>query len=428
MARGGRRGFDLAERLRPRLLLRARDAGYAVPDGATSNSAAWIERSLQSGNDSFGGAYAQPAAPTQAYAAYVLARTSRVDPATLRALSAQLSHDGETVAWRNGETAAPMVLADLAGARSLMGQHGLADSIFQSAITNLDAYSIPLWWRNGYYWSPLREEAGVLAVAAETGHDAAVSDLMTRLAAEHLDPDQLNTQEKAWLPMAAHALARRGTAPSLALNGGAAETVALPYAVSLGADDIGRGATVRNAGDTPLFRTVTLRGAPIAAPPALQNGFRLQRATYALTRERIDDTVLRQTDRFIVVLSGRVDGDRFRRAMLIDPLPAGLEIEAPVVREQSYPFLGELTHLAAHEERDDRFLAAFDVGSDTRGRFRTVDDDKILPLHEDEFRVAYVVRAVTPGAFVRPETIGQDMYQPDVMARTDAARTSVTAR
>ena len=142
----------------------------------------------------------------------------------------------------------------------------------------------------------------------------------------------------------------------------------------------------------------------------------------------MDDTALRQTDRFIVVLSGSAASDQFRRAMVIDPLPAGLEIEAPVLREDSYPWLGELTHLRAHEERDDRFLAAFDVGTDPRIRWRTLDGNKAWPLGEADFRVAYVVRAVTPGQFVRPETIVQDMYQPEVMARTDAGETSVSAR
>ena len=268
----------------------------------------------------------------------------------------------------------------------------------------------------------------MLAVAAETGHDAAVSALLARLADEHLVPDQLNTQEKAWLLMAAHELAKRGTARSLAVDGGAAETVTLPYAVSPSVAAIARGASVRNMDDKTLFRTVTLRGAPVQAPPAMQNGFRLQRRAYTLTGERMDEAALRQTDRFVVVLSGSVSSDQFRRAMVIDPLPAGLEIEAPVLREDSYPFIGELTHLRAHEERDDRFLAAFDVGADPRNPGRDVDDSKLYPLEEDEFRIAYVVRAVTPGHFVRPETIVQDMYAPAVMARTAAAATTVAAR
>ena len=126
----------------------------------TSRSASWIERSLQEGGDNYDGAYAQPAAPTRAYAAYVLARTSRIDPARLRALSADLVLGGQTVAWRGGETAAPLALAELAGAQSLMGQTGLAETMFQSAVGNLGAAAVPLWWRNAYYWSPLREEAG----------------------------------------------------------------------------------------------------------------------------------------------------------------------------------------------------------------------------------------------------------------------------
>jgi uncharacterized protein YfaS (alpha-2-macroglobulin family) len=183
---------------------------------------------------------------------------------------------------------------------------------------------------------------------------------------------------------------------------------------------------VRNAGDATLFRTVTVRGAPLDAPPAVADGFHLTRQTFTLNGDPIDDTALRQTDRFIVVLSGSADDGDFRRAVVVDPLPAGLEIEAPVLDEESYPFIGQLTKLRAHEERDDRFVAAFDVGSEVR--WREVDESHAQALEPDAFRVAYVVRAVTPGHFVRPETVVQDMYRPDVMARTAAARIDVAPR
>jgi uncharacterized protein YfaS (alpha-2-macroglobulin family) len=97
-----------------------------------------------------------------------------------------------------------------------------------------------------------------------------------------------------------------------------------------------------------------------------------------------------------------------------------------VLREESYPFIGQLTPLRAHEERDDRFVAAFDVGSEVR--WHEVDESRVKALGPDEFRVAYIVRAVTPGHFVRPETVVQDMYRPDVMARTAAASIDVAPR
>ena len=125
----------------------------------------------------------------------------------------------------------------------------------------------------------------------------------------------------------------------------------------------------------------------------MAKGFTVGRQTLTLNGESMDESKLRQTDRFIVVLSGSAGDGAFRRAVVADPLPAGLEIEAPVLREETYPFLGQLTPLRAHEERDDRFMAAFDLGRSTRD----INDSRLNALDPGEYRVAYVVRAVTPG-------------------------------
>lgn len=61
------------------------------------------------------------------------------------------------------------------------------------------------------------------------------------------------------------------------------------------------------------------------------------------------------------------------------------------------------------EARDDRFVAAVDV----RGRKR--------------FTLAYVVRAITPGEFVMPGAVIEDMYRPGEFARTDVTRVSIAA-
>ena len=78
---------------------------------------------------------------------------------------------------------------------------------------------------------------------------------------------------------------------------------------------------------------------------------------------------------------------------------------------QSFPALdalgleGNVTHA---EFRQDRFLAALDRSDAT------------------PFRLAYVVRAISPGSYHHPAPSVEDMYRPDFRANGDAGRVTVT--
>ena len=76
-----------------------------------------------------------------------------------------------------------------------------------------------------------------------------------------------------------------------------------------------------------------------------------------------------------------------------------------------YPWLKDLTETAYTEERDDRYIAAIDM---MEGK--------------SEFTLAYVVRAVTPGEFVHPALLAEDMYEPETAGRTAMGRLTVQAR
>ena len=58
------------------------------------------------------------------------------------------------------------------------------------------------------------------------------------------------------------------------------------------------------------------------------------------------------------------------------------------------------------EARDDRYVAAIDVRSDA-------------------VILAYMVRAVTPGEYTIPGANVEDMYRPDVFARSQAGRVTI---
>ena len=75
-----------------------------------------------------------------------------------------------------------------------------------------------------------------------------------------------------------------------------------------------------------------------------------------------------------------------------------------------YAWLGELSEPRIAEARDDRFLAAIDL----RQR-RSV-------------RLAYIVRAVTPGEYTFPGAVTEDMYRPDVFGRSGSNTVTIAPR
>ena len=62
------------------------------------------------------------------------------------------------------------------------------------------------------------------------------------------------------------------------------------------------------------------------------------------------------------------------------------------------------------DKRDDRFVAAFTIGS----RLQRATSDKKKPEPQPAFHIAYVARAVTVGTFVMPAGVAEDMYAPGV--------------
>ncbi len=94
-------------------------------------------------------------------------------------------------------------------------------------------------------------------------------------------------------------------------------------------------------------------------------------------------------------------------------MPAGFEIDNPrLVSSGDTGTLSWITDAGTpvHTEfRDDRFTAAFDRAS----------RDPVV------YTVAYVVRAVSPGTYVLPQAMVEDMYRPDRFGRTGTGTVNV---
>ncbi|MBV9523884.1 MAG: hypothetical protein JO010_13880, partial [Alphaproteobacteria bacterium] len=428
-------------------LLHAKEAGFTVSEAALERGYTWLRQTIrhldQPDNN---GAYAVAPDATRAYGEYVLARTGRADLGALRrahdlaqssarpggALAAGLVHWGRG----NGDDslAEPLSLGHLGGALALMGDRSRANHAFALAIANLDLSIYPRWWFDYAYATKTQNIAGLIAVAAESGEQKLAAALLDRLRATPLSAENLNTQEKAWLLAAAHALNKGDGARSLSVAGHDIAGLKLPAAFAPSKEQLAAGYEIRNTGERDLWRTLVIRGAPKLAPSAIEAGYSMNKEYFDLEGNPLDPTHLRQNDRLIVSLSGEASDDFEHRSVVVDLLPAGWEIEAPITRSEEYGFLGPLSKAKAIEARDDRFVAAIDLGPNSAPEQRRFGseaqdvDDTQPQLAEGVFHVAYLVRVVTPGRFILPEAVIEDMYRPVVMARTSAGETNAEPR
>ncbi len=329
-----------------------------------------------------------------AYALYVLAKGRKGDLARLRWYhDVQFKTEGS-----------PLARAQVGAGLAMMGDRARAHSAFVQAVRALGYRDAQDW-----YQSPLRDLSAVIALAYEAGETRIARDLQGRLSGAVSDPDSLNTQEQARLLQAAHFM----LAASGPITVEATGAMALTAAGGAPRWSVGRLADARfvNRGAGALWRTVTVRGTPVSAPAAQAEGVSVTKRLFTLQGAPADLGRLAQGDRVIVLISGVNGQARTVPLVVDDPLPAGFEIETVLGAEDAangpFKFLGELSGADVQEARDDRYVAAMDLGGKTR------------------FAFAYIARAVTPGEFFAPGVEARDMYRPTVFARTAGGRATI---
>jgi alpha-2-macroglobulin len=338
-----------------------------------------------------------------AYALYVLAKAGEADIGQVRYF-----HDS-----RLRDEPSPLARAQIGAALAHLGDRSRSRNAFRMAEQALGYRNVGDW-----YQTPLRDTAGVLALAAEAGETELVNRLRQRLERDQPDPDGLMTQEQVQLLLAANSLLERAGPVNVTLNGEAmAERRVMADARRLAA-----GLVFRNAARGPVWRTLSLSGAPIDAPPAMQSGYTIDKNVFRMDGAPADLGNLRQGDRVVIVISGQPEGARNYPTVLVDLLPAGLEIETLLrpedgsggtnwdgtARNGPFSWIGAITYTQVSEARDDRYVASADL----RG----------------QFRYAYIARAVSPGRYTLPAAQVEDMYRPGVMARTSTGTIRIAPR
>jgi uncharacterized protein YfaS (alpha-2-macroglobulin family) len=165
---------------------------------------------------------------------------------------------------------------------------------------------------------------------------------------------------------------------------------------------------VKNDSATDTVLTLTTYGVPSEPEPAGGTAYAISRNFFTLQGEPVTLDAVMVGDRFVTVLQVTPFGRGEARLMVADPLPAGFEIDNPNLISagsiEALDWLGLDSEVAHSEFRQDRFLTAIDRYSN------------------EPFKLAYVVRAVSPGSFHHPAASVEDMYRPDMTGRSDTGR------
>jgi len=372
-------------------LSRSKAAGYAVPQVAFDLALANLLNRVNYAPDF------ENAGEDIAYALMVLARENRAAIGDLRYYADNRSDQFRT----------PLSQAQLATALAYYGDQVRADRMFRIAGNRVNSFAAESLVYRSDYGSYARDAAGVLSLAAEV-NSTAVDRLELARQATFYGSGYRSTQDMAWLLLATNAMADDAATSGATLNGA---PMPLTGVRQISEREAAGGLTLANPSTKTIDAVLTTRGAPAFPEPALANGYRIERWYYTLDGEPIDPSNVRVNDRIIAILRVSPEQERHGRLMIVDPLPAGMEIENPnILRGGDLAQLSWLTldDVANHTEfRDDRFMA-------------TVDWSKA-----DSFQMAYMVRAISPGQFNHPAALVEDMYRPDLRSTTDAGQITI---
>ena len=395
-------------------LRRAEEAGYYVPETVTKRSLSAMRKiaempeytnvkydfsyGLRYGDNERAETLKSEAA---AYAHYVLVKSGKGDLSGLRYLFDTQSKVIKT----------PIAQAYLGAALELMGDNRRAKQAFEMGKKLSNQSS-----KYDYYQSPLRDAAGYIIARADAGLSNDTLSMVDVFLKSMKSPEDLNTHEKAYVILAIEALSKGQDVPEIETMGLAPQEGSNKAQFKLFLKDIEKSPEFINRGDTQTWAMVTISGTPKAPPTARADGFKIAKSVFMKDGTPYTGTPVKQGESLIVKVAFSSDYRKDRTVVLADLLPAGFEIETVLRPEDgsrksgikgAYAYLGDISDFSIAEARDDRFVAS--VQSDAR----------------EGYNAAYVMRAVTPGDYIFPGAVLEDMYRPAELALTESSRISI---
>lgn len=375
-------------------LLEAKRLGHNVPGAPLSKALDWMEGELSARNG-------RPSA--MAYWTKVLSQAGRLTPEEVSYNQAQIALEPWDAFGK----------ASLAAAGLQRGDSTITMSLRD--FSRAEAWK-PSYWRSYYYnyGSQLRDVAAALAqqpsvFVTEEDQLRALEALIELYEAKRYT----STQEKGWLIRAALAVLDGSTGPTSFSLDGLSINKRGPYTVTYTSLKDRGGVTLQNNNEAPLFVTQTVTGIPANPIRPHADGFTIEREYFDENGEPVDPSTVAQGTRMIVKLSITHESGFKKRALVVDLLPAGFEIEPASIGGLTSVLLDK--HFKDRDEpvfkaeRDDRYVAAYD-----------------LPKAEGTITSVYVVRAAIPGSYIHPAPSVEDMYKPEYSAIGKIGAVTVT--
>jgi len=380
-------------------LLEARDQGFNIPGEMLEKGLARLAERLNQGgglrdSQRYSDNMRHLVLAEQAYAGYVLARAGRAQLGTLRTLA-----DGHA-----SDAASGLPLLHLGLALELAGDTKRGKSLI--AIASKPQRSDRLYF--GDYGSPLRDDAMMVALLLRhEPQDTHLEALIERLTDTLSGTRWYSTQERLALYLAARQMqAGSGGSEVLLKRGEVSEQLALGrLSDTLSGSELGAGVEVKVTGESAVYLRARANGYPMTALPADNSQVRVVQHLYSAAGKPLKENRVEAGEMLIVQLQVEGAKRRVPNALVEALLPAGLELENLNLSEgeglQELMVDGvdlyqamENASIRYQEYRDDRYVAAIDLGKGER------------------INLFYLARAVTPGEYSLPSPLVSDMYHP----------------
>ena len=384
--RGGSRTEEWLTMYATEFLLEANKFGYAVPQHMLEGATSYVKR------------YQGNSAASYAYAYYLRAKMGVLDPGDLRYLI--------TTVLRNQYR--PQVYSHLLLAAGMIGQEEFVNKL----LANIKFTRTGYWYREDYS-SYLRDAAmlsNTLLVLA-TG-DASLKEKAYKesqsLFKEAQQKRWLSTQEKAWLIRLADQM---GEAKQLAAN--------LPVTIDfkdMALADVAHylveqdnWSSFKNTSAQTMYLNFTATGVNQEQTSAASHNGVIIKTQYTDMSTGENISLQKVTVGTEVLVSHKINLTQGVdvELSLEAPVPAGFELEnSRLTGLRTEVSDLKRTEPSFEEFRDDRYMAAWSLSKGFRS------------LNEGKSTIAYVMRAVTPGEYLVPAAIVEDMYRPENRANT----------